>query len=381
MLAPVNVRPLFLACLLLCASHNAPATEPVFAGQKGETVFFVLGMLDEYGGRMRIEGEDVVEHFYCNEHVAAYVFRAYLDRLAREQGLPSTVETKWRQDCLVSFCSPDLSAFVNQFYSFSHESSVLTDQGRKQMAHADGLSYAQFEKRDRALKLAYLAGAWFRYGRDGHYKFANNASKMRLVKQLLDDTGARDVRTTSRESLPFQNEVYFQPTDELTSTFRRLPGEWAFAMADTLVGVATTDELAICRVVIEAAKRGDFEGCPLPARCTLSRFTFIPMTPRAELPVSLNEQREALADYDRACKTLRSVSDLGADTTFVMGGSQSPSKGPQIGLSRVGFSHDHSTAVVFVFYGHTSQPGACWRSVAAFASRHGEDWVLTGYSL
>jgi hypothetical protein len=48
----------------------------------GETIYFVLGMLDDYSGRSVVEDIPIVERFYCNENVQAFVFRAYLEQLA-----------------------------------------------------------------------------------------------------------------------------------------------------------------------------------------------------------------------------------------------------------------------------------------------------------
>jgi hypothetical protein len=69
-------------------ASNAPDLE----GYKGEHVYFLLGYLDEYSGRRVFKNETAVEHFYCSEHLQAYVFAAFLDRVSRDQGLTTDVQ-------------------------------------------------------------------------------------------------------------------------------------------------------------------------------------------------------------------------------------------------------------------------------------------------
>ncbi|HEU4365123.1 MAG TPA: hypothetical protein VFT13_06615, partial [Candidatus Krumholzibacteria bacterium] len=90
-------------------------TPPVaidWSGEKTETLFFILGMLDEYLGRQWTEDVDCVERFYCSEHVEAFVFLAYLNRLASEQGLDPVIDTELN-DCLVYFHSKPLADLIN----------------------------------------------------------------------------------------------------------------------------------------------------------------------------------------------------------------------------------------------------------------------------
>jgi hypothetical protein len=182
---------------IACSAALEPRAD--LTGSKGETVFFLLGMLDEYSGRRFIEDSDMVESFYCGEHVVAFVFRAYLSRLAQEQGLDRTIQVRWRQDCLVCFLSPEVSAFLNQFYSYSFDSGgkvrVLTEDGPKRVASAS-LATSQIKRTENALKTAYLAGAHFRYGQGDHFEFADSCDKMTLVADVLRDVGCDSVRVT-----------------------------------------------------------------------------------------------------------------------------------------------------------------------------------------
>ncbi len=260
-----------------------------YSGHKTETIFFLLGMLDDYSGRTVVEGVDRVERFYCNEDLAAFVFLAYLNRLAAEQGLEPAIDTRW-DGCLVAFHSPSLMESIDSFFDMKPLSGIYTmiDDEKRTMS-AGRLSHAQFERHGREATLAYLAGAYFRYNMDGHFRFANSGDKVQLVAQLLGEIGCQGVSTQSRASLPAQNEVYFQPTDELAATFERLPGARGIAAADSLVGLASHDELEIYREVIRAGQNGWFDNCPISTPCAVEHFTLIPMRRRrGEIPAKEN---------------------------------------------------------------------------------------------
>lgn len=55
------------------------------AAEHGDTVFFGLGMLNEYLGRGIVEGGDGVESFYCNETETAKLFHRAILKLAEER--------------------------------------------------------------------------------------------------------------------------------------------------------------------------------------------------------------------------------------------------------------------------------------------------------
>src|SRR5712672_378118 len=132
------MKQLLCAWLLICLPLTVRSAEPNLTGRKGETIFFLLGMLDDYLGRNFVEDDNQVERFYCNEHVQAFVFRAYLSRVAEEQNLSPTIGAEWKQDCLVAFRSDDMSALINSFYIYklSDDVRALTPDGPKRTAFA-----------------------------------------------------------------------------------------------------------------------------------------------------------------------------------------------------------------------------------------------------
>src|SRR6266511_1131483 len=105
------------AALAASAAH-APAEVPDFdlTGTKGETVFLILGWLDEYQGRHALDGDDMLEGFYCDEQEKARLFKRHLDRLMREQGLHVEVREERVQECLIRFHSSALASALNRMF-------------------------------------------------------------------------------------------------------------------------------------------------------------------------------------------------------------------------------------------------------------------------
>ncbi len=362
-------------CLFASASHAEKA--PDLTGRKGETVFFVLGMLDEYAGRSIVEDSDRVESFYCNEHVPAFVFRAYLARLAEEQGIETAIETRWNE-CLVSFHSKALASFINGFYSVESSSGYVdTDEGKKQFARAR-LPLSAVDDRDPVLQLAYLAGAYSRYGSSGQFGFANSGEKRNRVATLLKNTGSDVTDVTSKEGLPARNEVHFSPNAALRAVLDRMPDLRALDAADSLVGLASPEDLAIYREIIRVAQEGKFDGCPLPPEFDLRRFTMVPMARLSRIPGASDDQREALEDYDKVAGALLSLRELGSNSVKLVRGSTDPS--PQVAFGRVGVSRDRTCAMTLFSYHAGSADPACLRVAAVFMERQGDTWSVSGFS-
>ena len=220
------------------ALSSAASCDFDLAGDKADTVFFILGLLDEYNGRNIVEDSDHVERFYCNEANTAHLFRRYLGTLAQEQGLNPAVREETSQQCLVSSYFKPIADRLNSCYRYemtdqmaqasdgdrrtAHPSllaSGLFTRGRISWITEKGLSEGAFFRR-RAL--AYLAGAWARYGRGNDFVFANAHDKAALVESLLSALGCSRISLESTYGLaPQANIVHFQPTDEVTEWLRK----------------------------------------------------------------------------------------------------------------------------------------------------------------
>jgi hypothetical protein len=72
--------------------------------------------------------------------------------------------------------------------------------------------------------LAYITGAWLRYGRGSDLVFANAHDKAVLIAQLLTMPGCRNVRLESTfGQIPQTNTVRFDPSEELSSRLENVP--------------------------------------------------------------------------------------------------------------------------------------------------------------
>jgi hypothetical protein len=209
------------------------------SGDKADSVFFVLGFVDEYLGRRFVEDDDRVERFYPNEMDKAAVFERQLAKLASEQGLEPAVRSPEGQQGHIAFRSKPIADRLNSCYKYqasggevgpgpdgTYRRLASASLGRSLFMRAghgssrgNGLPDEVFHRR-RAL--AYLAGAWCRYGRGNEFIFANSSDKAELIAQLLDDVGCRDVRREYNFGyIPRTNWVRFQPTDELKAWLDR----------------------------------------------------------------------------------------------------------------------------------------------------------------
>jgi hypothetical protein len=202
-------------------------------GGAADTVFFVLGMLEEYQGRPIVEDDDLVEAFYCDESSVVPVFRAAITKLAIEQKLDPSIRVVTTQECVVSYHSKEISAGLNSCYRYqvSNERLTRAPDGTYrrtatptlglQVFATNGTNTAlpgslsdQAVHRNRAL--AYVAGAWARYGRGSEFVFANAAGKVKLVAELLSYLGCQNVRLESDMGfIPQTNVLKFEPTAEV----------------------------------------------------------------------------------------------------------------------------------------------------------------------
>lgn len=202
-------------------------------GDKGDNVFFVLGLLNEYNGRYIMEDSDQVEGFYCNEATTARLFRRSIGALAQNQNLDPFITEATVQECLLSYHSIALADRLNSCYVYQTSAERLAQgpDGTRRRTASASLSRQLFSKKSsgamtekglsdelfyRRRALAYISGAWARYGRDKDFVFANAHDKAMLVAGLLMALGCHDIRLESTVgNLPQANIVHFQPTDEV----------------------------------------------------------------------------------------------------------------------------------------------------------------------
>jgi hypothetical protein len=352
-----------------------------WSGNKTGNIFFLLGMLDDYGGRRWTEGDDLVERFYCSEQLEAYVFAAYLRRVAEQQGLDSSVVIVRNEGCLAGIRSDQLTRFIDSFHEFTAGGGTTTIDGERRRIGRGVLRSDLFSGHGRDARLAYLAGAYFRYGVEGRYKFANSAKKMTLIAALLTEVGCEGVETRSRWGLPANNEVFFETTEELAAAFARLPGEWSLAAADSIVGLASDEELAIYRAVIHAAQRGDFDNCPASTPCVVNRFSFTPYRgERGEIPDAKPWMERALARLDSDTAWVVSVVRLQSDAVIVVNSHSVFGDTSVVSLGRIGFDPEGDGAVILLSH-YRMRSGSCGQQVAVFLKRRGNGWAVTNYSV
>lgn len=349
---------LFLLIIAFCiviqiGVNTSNAHNYDLSGSKGKNLFFVLGFLDEYQGRRINESSDQVERFYLGGHLEAYVILAYLNKIAHEQGISAEIAIDRRQEVLLSFHSKELTKLINSFYESSPNSFF---------------PYWHFKGRDRSLKLAYLAGAYFRYGRDSSFGFANAYQKAELVARLLSDVGCEFSEIHSSEgTIPVSNVVNFKPTEGLVEWFQTYPADWAFESVDSLVGIASDDELEIYRAVVSAAQNGAFDGCNLSVPCITSRLSSIRGDGATNIPGLPEAWQEAIDNHNERRLELLSHHELDSDSILVSNSKIYPSEICVVSLQRVGFTKDKQNAIALMSYFCRSD--SCSNRVVAFKKK------------
>lgn len=191
------------------------------SGSRAPTVFYVLGVLDDYNGRGIVEGGEVVERFSCREGSLPDEMRALTSRLSAEQGVPAPTDSVV-QDCVIAFQSTALTARLDSCYRYELTDDMTVSapdgRGRRRIASGTfnfGLLYGSGGV-DRVRARAYLEGAWRRWGRDGAFTFTNSGHKAEGIAFLLGQLGCTEVVVHhSVGTIPQGYQVTFTPTDEV----------------------------------------------------------------------------------------------------------------------------------------------------------------------
>jgi hypothetical protein len=218
------------------ANTPAPSSDGTchfdLTGTHAIRVFFVLGMLNEYLERHIAEDDDLIEAFYPRETKEQDLFARELAALASEQHLDVNVPRSVLEQGHVEFRSVALAERINSCYRYRLSSELLAlgaDGWYRRTANATldrrlflvpGEVPRQSEDAiDRSRALAYVAGAWVRYGASTPtpvFRFANAHKKARLLVELLRGLGCENVCLFTRSDVvPNGNAIYFQPTEEL----------------------------------------------------------------------------------------------------------------------------------------------------------------------
>jgi hypothetical protein len=222
---------------------NRSCCPPGKRKENSPTIFFILGFLDEYLGRRIEKKGDFVEHFYCNEQGKALLFEKYLYKLKTERKI-NTVIRKELEPCETQdeahtyFYSLELKKLINSYYKFQFRRQGFCQNDKiRYRKIAEAFVRKDVFKNNQMWKLAYLAGAYSRYGYGESFVFANADHKVILIIDLLNDLGCLLVTHITSPTIPRIHRIYFQPTEEIR--------EWL-----------TRPRLGVCEVVLSYQNRG-----------------------------------------------------------------------------------------------------------------------------
>jgi hypothetical protein len=215
---------------------------------------------------------------------------------------------------------------------------------------------------------------------DGHrISVANAPHKAALASRLLEEIGCEEVSKTHHSGYtPSPTTVSFEPNEELMAWLEQYPEQWAFDSADSLMGLATAEDLAVYRAVLGAAQRGAFDGCALAAPYELNRTTVSSLD--SSIPESPGRIFDnAVKDYGQRRLDVRSLRDLagGSVTLFCFPKTMDPAR---VYFHPVGYSESKEVAVTVISYG-CSLSSRFHQTVAAYMEKHDSIWQVTHYSV
>ena len=201
---------------------RAPVTLTVL-GFRAAPLYEVLGWLEESAGRNVVEGGDVVERFYPEEREKAAQFRKALSTLMYAQGFETEIREELSDNGFTEFRSRPLAEALNTLYveRLTMGKALMPDGSQKPIAQAM-VSAAMFAQAGPNDKLAYLRGAYRRYGSGQTFTFANARHKATLIAELLIELGCNDVvLDSSKDSIAQTNIVRYVPSEEVRDAILR----------------------------------------------------------------------------------------------------------------------------------------------------------------
>jgi|GEM_PF-6033132 len=163
------------------------------------TLFFLLGFLDEYGGRVIAEGDDCIEIFYASERAEAEIFKKFLEKLSAERSVRTKIVTEIDPDGgHITFRCRELSELINSFYKEWSTMGYRIEEntGEQRLLRVAQISKAVFSSVEKNEKLSFLLGAYCRSGEGDQFRFTNAKHKADLVAELLEECGCTDIRVT-----------------------------------------------------------------------------------------------------------------------------------------------------------------------------------------
>lgn len=371
--------------LLLVLLQYSVFTSEIYSSESTKEIetdtYFLLGMLQEYGARSITEDSDLVEGFYWGEQLQAYIMVVYLNKIMNEIYSFSDVETRRKQNLLVHVHSESMTKYINSYYDYEYQYGAKAHvDGEWKKTGAGNFPYSAFEKGDRSLKLAYLAGAYYRFGADNSIRLTNGFKKGDLLARLLKETGCSVSEIDTVIAVPSSVTISFQPTAEMEAWFDKYPGQWAFKEADTLFGLATDEELQIYRTIISLFQNGASTDCVLATPCIVPRTSGMRGDGKTHIPDLSPDYQEALDDFNERRTEFVSLIGLTSDSVTVVNEYNWKSGGSAAFFGRIGFSSDRLYAIAIGNFVCDNSETAI-PSFAFFLDNVNGIWKLTHYRI
>ncbi len=189
--------------------------EKIYPGEKrilNHNMFKILGILSEYISRFNTFGnrwEDLVEGFNSKETEIADIFEKLIIQLQKDTNRDFNYSKKIGKQGNIFFYSKSLSKMINSHYMMKGGIATL-DAGI-------------FKKADKKEKMAYIGGAYLRFGKMNRnlIEGANCHKKLVTICKILSDLNCREIALfTPMTGIGVMTILLFQPSSEVQNYLR-----------------------------------------------------------------------------------------------------------------------------------------------------------------
>lgn len=178
-----------------------------------QTIFTILGLLDEYSGRKIAKCKDEVERFYPSEKKIKVVDSGHI--CFHSQELNDLICSYYVKNNLTDLDSSEIPKYEDDKGYLHYANGRIGESVFPEKNHSWRLSADE-----RKSRLAFLIEAYARYGKENCFCFGNAYHKARLVEELLVQLRTPWLRFTRNfEGVPTLHEIEFKMTDEMKQHF------------------------------------------------------------------------------------------------------------------------------------------------------------------
>lgn len=220
--------------MLIVNCSNPTSGSSSINKEQDSTLYFILGIIDDYMGRFIVENGLRVESFYPAETTTSIIFQEYINKLIEENNIKDTLIKEVIQSGHIEFNSRKVTEYINNCYVYDLESSSMLWLNEESIyvpaVRSHALKPEITNNVDNIEKLAFLKGLYIRnnLGSDGNcdstycISFVNSVYRYSMAEEYLLSFNCTDlsVEDSPPDAVPFNRILYFKPSEVIDSLFK-----------------------------------------------------------------------------------------------------------------------------------------------------------------